>query len=172
MVSQEEDDGSDERDPNLTIVKWARKRRSRKIRIKSSTSPSKSYPSSLLSALDLHDLDTHPSPDFILTRRSFRRGYWEPKLGEPHTVPCKVQGKTASVYVKLVPAPRGTGIVAAPASKRLLQLAGVQDVYTQTRGNTSTMGNFLKATYAAITATYGILTPDMWQQIPPPPHLR
>lgn len=98
-----------------------------------------------------------------------RRGYWGAKLGEPHTVPCKVQGKTASVYVRLVPAPRGTGIVAAPASKRLLQLAGVQDVYTQSRGNTSTMGNFLKATYAAITATYGILTPEMWQKIPPPP---
>ncbi|KAI9611856.1 hypothetical protein KEM48_004363 [Puccinia striiformis f. sp. tritici PST-130] len=65
--------------------------------------------------------------------------------------------KTASVYVKLVPAPRGTGIVAAPASKRLLQLAGVQDVYTQTRETLPLW----------ITATYGILTPDMWQQIPP-----
>merc|ERR1712000_343712 len=51
-----------------------------------------------------------------------RRGYWGNKLGEPHTVPCKVQGK-------LVPAPRGTGIVAAPASKRVLQLAGVEDCY-------------------------------------------
>ena len=67
-----------------------------------------------------------------------RRGYWGNKLGEPHTVPCKVQGKAGSVYVKLVPAPRGTGIVAAPASKRMLQLAGVEDCYTQSRGNTST----------------------------------
>merc|ERR1712111_202188 len=49
-----------------------------------------------------------------------RRGYWGAKLGEPHTVPCKVSGKTASVYVKCIPAPRGTGIVAAPASKRML----------------------------------------------------
>jgi len=98
-----------------------------------------------------------------------RRGYWGAKLGEPHTVPSKVSGKTASVYVKLVPAPRGTGIVAAPASKRMLQLAGIQDVYTQARGNTSTMGNFIKATYAAITQTYAILTPDLWQPIPPPP---
>merc|ERR1712093_711059 len=77
-----------------------------------------------------------------------RRGYWGAKLGEPHTVPCKVSGKTASVYVKCIPAPRGTGIVAAPASKRMLQLAGIEDVYTQSRGNTSTMGNFIKATYA------------------------
>jgi len=97
-----------------------------------------------------------------------RRGYWGAKLGEPHTVPSKVNGKTASVFVKLIPAPRGTGIVAAPASKRMLQYAGIQDVYTQSRGNTSTMGNFIKATYAAITQTYSILTPDLWQPIPPP----
>jgi len=96
-----------------------------------------------------------------------RRGYWGAKLGDPHTVPCKVYGKTGSVYVKLVPAPRGTGIVAAPASKRMLQLAGIQDVYTQSRGNTSTMGNFIKATYAAITNSYAVLTPDLWQIVPP-----
>jgi len=96
-----------------------------------------------------------------------RRGYWGAKLGDPHTVPCKVQGKTGSVFVKLVPAPRGTGIVAAPASKRMLQLAGIQDVYTQSRGNTSTMGNFIKATFAAITSTYAVLTPDLWQIILP-----
>jgi len=98
-----------------------------------------------------------------------RRGYWGAKLGDPHTVPCKVWGKTGSVYVKLVPAPRGTGIVAAPASKRMLQLAGIQDVYTQSRGNTSTMGNFIKATYAAITNTYAVLTPDLWPTHAPSP---
>ena len=70
-----------------------------------------------------------------------RRGYWGAKLGDPHTVPAKIYGKCASVQVKLVPAPRGTGIVAAPASKRMLQLAGINDVYTQSRGNTSTMGS-------------------------------
>lgn len=119
-----------------------------------------------------------------------RRGYWGANLGEPHTVPCKVNGKGGSVFVKLVPAPRGTGIVAAPASKRMLQLAGIQDVYTQSRGNTSTMGNFIKATFAAvrltyltsvfrsvliqpffftlqIAETYSFLTPNLWPQIPP-----
>jgi len=102
-----------------------------------------------------------------LTVVPVRRGYWGAKLGEPHTVPCKVQGKTGSVFVRLVPAPRGTGIVAAPASKRMLQLAGIQDVYTQAKGNTSTMGNFIKATYAAISGTYSFLTPDLWPLIPP-----
>ena len=51
---------------------------------------------------------------------------------------------------RLIPAPRGTGLVAAPASKRLLQLAGVEDCYTQSKGSTATMGNFLKATFAAV----------------------
>lgn len=79
-----------------------------------------------------------------------RRGYWGAALGDPHTVPSKVSGKVGSVMCRLIPAPRGTGIVAAPASKRLLQLAGVQDCYTQSQGSTATMGNFLKATFAAV----------------------
>jgi len=100
-----------------------------------------------------------------------RRGYWGNALGEPHTVPLKVSGKTASVMCRLVPAPRGTGIVAAPASKRMLQLAGVEDCYTQSSGQTATMGNFIKAVFEAISKTYGFLTPNLWQQIPPPDHL-
>ena len=80
-----------------------------------------------------------------------RRGYWGANLGEPHTVPSKVSGKVGSVMCRLIPAPRGTGLVAAPASKRLLQLAGVEDCYTQSKGSTATMGNFLKATFAAVS---------------------
>jgi small subunit ribosomal protein S2e len=91
-----------------------------------------------------------------------RRGYWGAALGEPHTVPSKVSGKVGSVMCRLIPAPRGTGIVAAPASKRLLQLAGVEDVYTQSKGSTATMGNFLKATFAAVR-------PIFYFAIPPSP---
>ena len=81
-----------------------------------------------------------------------RRGYWGANLGEPHTVPSKVSGKVGSVMCRLIPAPRGTGLVAAPASKRMLQLAGIEDCYTQSKGSTATMGNFLKATFAAVSA--------------------
>merc|ERR1711872_756345 len=38
-----------------------------------------------------------------------RRGYWGNKIGKPHTVPCKVTGKCGSVWVRLIPAPLGTG---------------------------------------------------------------
>jgi small subunit ribosomal protein S2e len=93
-----------------------------------------------------------------------RRGYWGNKIGKPHTVPCKVTGKCGSTIVRLIPAPRGTGIVAAGVPKKLLNMAGIEDCYTQARGATSTLGNFAKATYAAIAKTYSYLTPDLWKE--------
>lgn len=55
-----------------------------------------------------------------------------------------VTGKCGSVAVRLIPAPRGTGIVSSVAIKKLLSFAGVKDVYTSTRGKTKTMGNSMK----------------------------
>lgn len=98
-----------------------------------------------------------------------RRGYWGTALGEPHTIPMKVSGKCASVMCRIIPAPRGTGIVAAPASKRMLQLAGIEDAYTQASGQTATQGNFIGAVYIALSKTYGFLTPNLWKEIAPPP---
>lgn len=91
-----------------------------------------------------------------------RRGYWGSKLGDPHTVPCKLQGKCASVMVRLIPAPKGTGCVAAPASKKLLHFAGVNDCYTQSRGATRTKGNFIKAVFYALRKSYSFLDPTLW----------
>lgn len=93
-----------------------------------------------------------------------RRGYWGNKIGQPHTVPMKVTGKCGSVSVRLVPAPRGTGLVAGRASKRVLQFAGIEDVFTASCGTTRTLGNFIKATYIAIKKCYTFLTPDLWPE--------
>merc|ERR1711983_768375 len=82
-----------------------------------------------------------------------RRGFWGNKIGKPHTVPTKVTGKCGSIWVRLIPAPR-----------KLLQMAGIEDCYTSARGSTGTLGNFAKATYAAIAATYSYLTPDFWKE--------
>merc|ERR1712137_471600 len=46
-----------------------------------------------------------------------RKGYWGNKIGAPHTIPSKVTGKCGSVSVRLVPAPRGSGIVASRAPR-------------------------------------------------------
>lgn len=73
-----------------------------------------------------------------------RRGYWGNKIGKVHTVPCKVTGKCGSVTVRMVPAPRGAGIVAARVPKKVLQFAGIEDVFTSSRGSTKTLGNFVK----------------------------
>ncbi|KAM0950376.1 putative ribosomal protein S5 [Dioscorea sansibarensis] len=93
-----------------------------------------------------------------------RRGYWGNKIGLPHTVPCKVTGKCGSVTVRLVPAPRGSGIVAARVPKKVLQFAGIEDVFTSSRGSTKTLGNFVKATFDCLMKTYGFLTPDLWTE--------
>ncbi|RYP41898.1 hypothetical protein DL767_000727 [Monosporascus sp. MG133] len=93
-----------------------------------------------------------------------RRGYWGTNLGLPHSLPVKESGKCGSVTVRLIPAPRGTQIVASPAVKRLLQLAGIEDAYTSSSGSTKTLENTLKATFAAISNTYGFLTPNLWTE--------
>jgi len=91
-----------------------------------------------------------------------RKGYWGNKIGQPHTVPMKLTGKCGSVRVRLIPAPRGTDIVGAPTSKKVLQFAGIQDCYTQSRGSTKTKGNFLYAVFKALSKTYCYLTPEFW----------
>ncbi|CAO2831726.1 40S ribosomal protein S2-4-like [Amaranthus tricolor] len=93
-----------------------------------------------------------------------RRGFWGNKIGKPHTVPCKVTGKCGSVTVRMVPAPRGAGIVAARVPKKVLQFAGIEDVFTSSRGSTKTLGNFVKATFDCLMKTYGFLTPDLWKE--------
>jgi len=93
-----------------------------------------------------------------------RRGYWGNMLGKPHTVPTKITGKCGSVSMRLIPAPKGAGIVAARTPKKVIQMAGINDVFTSSTGHTRTMGNFVKATFFAISKTYSYLTPDLWRE--------
>jgi small subunit ribosomal protein S2e len=91
-----------------------------------------------------------------------RKGYWGNKIGAPHTVPCKVTGKGGSVRIRLIPGPRGSGIVGQPKTKKVLQFAGILDCYTSSRGCTKTTGNCLKAVFASLLETNRFLTPDLW----------
>merc|ERR1712194_444744 len=59
-------------------------------------------------------------------------------------------------------APRGTGLVASPAGKKLMHMAGINDCYSSSRGHTRTMGNFIKAIFYALKATFGYLSPELW----------
>lgn len=93
-----------------------------------------------------------------------RRGYWGKNSGLPHTVPVKVTGKCGSCRVRLIPAPRGTGLVSSPVGKKILTFAGISDCYTSAKGHTRTTGNFIKAMFNSLKYTYHFLTPDLWKQ--------
>lgn len=91
-----------------------------------------------------------------------RRGYWGNKIGDPHTVPTKITGKCGSVRIRFIPAPKGTGVVGAPITKKMMQMAGVSDVFTQSKGNSDTTENYVRAIYDGLYKTYCYLTPDLW----------
>ncbi|NCC70426.1 30S ribosomal protein S5, partial [bacterium] len=59
--------------------------------------------------------------DFIVIRRGC--GDWGCFCGTAHSIPFAVEGKSGSVTVKLMPAPKGTGLVVEKELKKLLELA-------------------------------------------------
>lgn len=93
-----------------------------------------------------------------------RLGYWGSKAGKPHTVPCKLAGKCGSIHFRIIPAPRGTGLVASKIPKKVLTLAGIQDAYTSSFGSTKTVGNYVFAIKKALEQTYTYLTPEFWKK--------
>lgn len=72
---------------------------------------------------------------------------------ELHSIPFKVTGKAGSVRVTLIPAPQGTGLVVANELKKVLKLAGIKDVYSQTYGRQRTTFNLIKACIDALEQT-------------------
>ena len=82
---------------------------------------------------------------------SVRRGCgsWECNCGFPHSIPFKTTGKSGSVRVELIPGPRGLGIVASSEPKKVLELAGIKDVWLKSFGDTRTRHNFIYALFDA-----------------------
>ncbi len=91
-------------------------------------------------------------------------GSWECMCGGPHSVPFTVTGKSGSVEITLYPAPKGTGLVAGDVAKIVLRMAGINDVWTKTMGETRTTYNFARATYNALKNTYRFVTPEDWKK--------
>ncbi len=76
-------------------------------------------------------------------------GSWECHCHGHHTIPFKTEGKVGSVRVKLIPGPRGLGLVGSSEIKKVLSLAGIQDIWMQSFGQTRTRINHV---YAVINA--------------------
>jgi small subunit ribosomal protein S5 len=77
-------------------------------------------------------------------------GDWGCVCGRTHTVPFKVEGKKGSVRVTLIPAPGGVGLAIGNVGKTILGLAGIDDVWSQTMGQTQTTINFAGAVFEAL----------------------
>lgn len=80
-------------------------------------------------------------------------GSWECGCKDPHSVPFLVVGRAGSVGIELKPAPRGLGITSGETAKKVLEMAGISDVWTRTWGMTRTTLNFAKATHNALKQT-------------------
>lgn len=81
-------------------------------------------------------------------------GSWECGCGEEHSIPFKTRGKSGSVIVELMPAPKGVGLVADDESKKIFKLAGIKDVWAKTFGNTKARINLIFAIYDALKKIY------------------
>lgn len=81
-------------------------------------------------------------------------GSWECGCGGEHSIPYKTKGKSGSVCVVLMPAPKGLGLVANDELKKLLRLAGIKDVWVKTFGNTRMRINLIKAAFNALKNLY------------------
>lgn len=77
-------------------------------------------------------------------------GSFDCGCGESHSIPYKTEGKTGSSRIILIPAPQGTGLAVGDEIKKILKLAGIKDVYSQTFGQTRTTLNLAKATIKAL----------------------
>jgi small subunit ribosomal protein S5 len=81
--------------------------------------------------------------NIIMIRRG--AGSWEDKSTEPHSIPYKVEGKCGSVSVKLMPAPKGKGLVIEKECSKIMRLAGIKDVWAKSYGSTGTKANLIMA---------------------------
>lgn len=80
-------------------------------------------------------------------------GSWECSCGLGHTVPFTVKGKVGSVTVELKPAPRGLGLASGGTARKVLEIAGIKDVWARATGETRTTLNYARATYDALIRT-------------------
>lgn len=80
-------------------------------------------------------------------------GSWECACRQPHSIPFEVTGRSGSVHMTIKPAPRGLGLAAAEVSKIILRMAGVEDAWIHSRGQTRTTLNFALATFDALKHT-------------------
>lgn len=77
-------------------------------------------------------------------------GSWEDASPEAHSIPFAVEGKCGSVEIKLMPAPKGKGLIVEREVAKVLELAGIQNCWAKTKGQTKNKINMIKAVEQAL----------------------
>ncbi|NOX71785.1 MAG: 30S ribosomal protein S5 [Candidatus Micrarchaeota archaeon] len=77
-------------------------------------------------------------------------GSWECNCGGNHSIPYKTEMKRGSVIIKLLPTPKGVGIVSDKESKKIFQMAGIKDIWSNASGQTGTRMNLAYAIFDAL----------------------
>jgi len=77
-------------------------------------------------------------------------GSWESDSKEANSIPFAVEGKCGSVIIKLKPAPKGKGLCIEKECAKILELAGVKDIWSRTEGQTKTKLNLIAALIDAL----------------------
>ncbi|MFQ6094987.1 MAG: 30S ribosomal protein S5 [Candidatus Bathyarchaeia archaeon] len=89
-------------------------------------------------------------------------GSWECGCDRPHSLMFETTGKCGGVTIKIIPGPRGLGLVASEVAKIILRLAGIKDCWTRSYGSTKTVPSFAYAVFEALKKTYHVVTPMDW----------
>jgi small subunit ribosomal protein S5 len=77
-------------------------------------------------------------------------GSWQCNCRQPHSIPFEVEGKCGSVTVRLMPAPKGAGLKVDKECQKILDLAGIKDIWSMTFGQTRSKMNHIYACEAAL----------------------
>ena len=67
-----------------------------------------------------------------------------------HNLRRNLRGKCGSVKIKLMPAPKGTGLCVERECAKILALAGIKDVWSKTQGQTKNKINLITACESAL----------------------
>jgi len=77
-------------------------------------------------------------------------GSWECGCAEHHSIPFKVTGRCGSVRVTLIPAPKGVGLCTHSELRKILDFAGVKDVWSRIDGQSRTRMSLAGACVSAL----------------------
>jgi len=76
-------------------------------------------------------------------------GSWECSCGKEHSIPFKITGRSSSVKIRLIPAPKGTKLCIEKECQRIMNFSGIKDIYSKTSKSTTKL-NLIKACFNAL----------------------